>query len=724
MESDSRSLREDLYRVIQHYADLAKLAKKGEVDPISQIGKIVKNTAPYLLLVVRDLLPAIESEELTYSEALYHLLKDARKFSDHQVLVDSRNEIQRIEEGQRIFIYAIKWLDYAANLRPSPQEIDAVARRLQELNEKYKGRYAPPDMDTTSLIPCFFVHQEGEASETTLLRMADLVRRAVLELHHLMVEHEPTKSFFVFSRPTRKEIEDDIMLLAWFLIRCGYVVDRIASGYYKDMLAEFLNEKLLDRLLATKETLDTVQGISNQLYVISCMDFTAFFELRVDYADLEDTQEVNHRIREIRTRKRKGANLLRKLADLVAAYENTPQGRLLRNFILYRYYVSYGDYHGDHRQKDTRSAQAVQVYKPILDRSVLEKKASEDLRETGRCFSSKTREEMSDLLKLLMDSLDNPGKVVGKKVKLLGDISSGAMGKVSIGIFRENIVAIKRVKQGVAATLGDPMALLQYEAALHARVQTPDQHPSVVEYFGLIEQDGEKLLLNGYHPNDNLTQLVERNWQEKYKPPFSTESKISLATFEIIVNQLLDCLKLFKSRGVVHRDLKTDNVLYLVDADENVNQIKVIDFGVALAVGPASEEDIFKGKVVGTFAYMSPEQARGKSVFQSDLYSVGAILTVLLTGKLPLVFPKAKTRQDLVKQIMRIEQEPRPKLTQLNPSLSKNTILEHIAVTVERMLDLDPNRRPDAEEIKDAFDGLFQHIGQDKRNLSIYYHKG
>jgi hypothetical protein len=723
MASDTRSLREDLYRVIQHYADLAKLAKKGEVDPISQIGKIVKSAAPYLLLVIRDLLPSLEREELTYHETLYQLLREARQFSDQQVLIDSRNEMQKIEESQRIFIYAIKWLDSSANLRPSPSDVDAAARKLQELNEKYKNRYAP-DMDTTSLIPCFFVRQEGESPETSLSRMADLVRRAILELHHLMVENEPAKSFFVFSRPTRKEIEDDIMLLAWFLFRCGYTVDRIASGYYKDMLAEFLNEKLLDRLLATTKTLDTVQGISNQLYVISCLDFGSFFELRADYADLDDAHEVARRIKEIKNKNRKGANLLRKLADLSKVYSDASQGRLIQNFLLFRYYASYGDYHGDHRLRDTRSAQAVKVYKPILDRSVLEKKASDDLQETGRCFSSKTREEMSDLLKLIMDSLDNPGKVIGKKVKVLGDISSGAMGKVSIGIFREKIVALKKVKQGVASTLGDPVALLEYEAALHARVQTPDQHPCVVEYYGLVEQDGEKLLLNGYHPNDNLTQLVERNWQEKYKPPFSTESKVSLATFEVIVNQLLDCLRLFQSRGVVHRDLKTDNVLYLVDENENVNRIKVIDFGVALAVGPGAEEDIFKGKVVGTFAYMAPEQARGKSIFQSDLYSVGAILTVLLTGKLPLVFPKAKTRQDLVRQIMRIEQEPRPKLTQLNPWLSKHTILEHIAATVERMLDLDSNRRPDVEEMQEAFNGLFQHIGREKRNMSIYYHKG
>lgn len=238
-----------------------------------------------------------------------------------------------------------------------------------------------------------------------------------------------------------------------------------------------------------------------------------------------------------------------------------------------------------------------------------------------------------------------------------------------------------------------------------------------------MEQNGEKLLMNGYHPNDNLTQLVERNWQEKYKPPFATESKLNLGTMEIVINQLLECLRVFRAKGVVHRDLKTDNVLYMVDENERVNCIKVIDFGVALAVGQGAVADLFRGKVVGTFSYMAPEQARGKSVFQSDLYSVGAIFTVLLTGKLPIVFPRTTSRQELIKQIFRIEREPRPKLTELNPLLKKHTSLEHVAATVESMLDLDPLRRPNPEEVQAAFDGVFQHLGEAKHSISIYYHK-
>ena len=128
---------------------------------------------------------------------------------------------------------------------------------------------------------------------------------------------------------------------------------------------------------------------------------------------------------------------------------------------------------------------------------------------------------MSALIKLIMDSLSIiPEKVSGRKVKVLGDISSGAMGKVSIGIHRNRIVALKKVKTQVPASLGDPVLLLKYEAALHARVQTPEQHPLIVEYYGLIEQDAELLLINGYYPNDNLTDLVEKNWQQKIQAAF------------------------------------------------------------------------------------------------------------------------------------------------------------------------------------------------------------
>ena len=710
-ETAAQALREDLFRVVHHYAELADLAKRGEIDPLGQIGKILKTTAPYLLLVIRDMLPRLERGELTYHEALSVLLNAARDFSNHDLLMEGRNEIQKIEAESRVFIYAVKWLDSRTLVKPTPQEADSIRTKLTVLNEKYRARYASAQNETATMIPYFLPREESESQEVGLARVADLVGRAILELHHLMVEREPAKSFYIFSSHSRKEMEDELMSLAWFLFRCGRSVDRVARGYYKELLAVFLNEKLLDYLIANADSVGTLQGVSTHLYVISLIDFRHFYELSLDYRALEDTVELSRQIKAMKSKKRRGVELLRKAHDLYKLYGSKPQGKLVQTFLLYRYYLSFGDYHGDHRLKDARVGRAIELYKSVLDLEAMEKRAEEGLKNSVHGFSSKTTDEMAALIKLIVGSLSDPGKISGKKVKVLGDISSGAMGKVSIGIHRNRIVALKKVKTQVPASLGDPVLLLKYEAALHARVQTPEQSPLIVEYYGLIEQDAELLLVNGYYPNDNLTDLVEKNWQQKYKPPFVTESKITLATLEIIINQLLGSLRIFRQRGVVHRDLKTDNILYTVDESEKLNRLKIIDFGVALAVGPSPVDDIFKGKVVGTFAYMAPEQARGRSGFQSDLYSVGAILAVLLTGKLPMLFPKTSDRKELMKQLSRIEKEPRSKVMDQNPFLKKNSALEYISLTVDRMLDLDPQRRPSLEEAQAAFDGVFHEVG-------------
>lgn len=723
-ESAAQSLREDLYRVVYHYAELTDLAKKGEIDPLGQISKILKNTAPYLLLVIRDILPRLERGELTYHEALYYLLSAARDFSDHDLLMTGRHEIEKIEAESRVFLYAVKWLDSHSLVKPSIQETDAIKTKLNILNEKYRKRYATPQNETATMIPYFLPREESESTEVGLARVADLVGRAILELHHLMVEREPEKSFFVFPSQSRKDMEDELINLAWFLFRCGYTVDRIARGYYRDLLAVFLNEKILDYLIANADSVDTLQGISTHLYVISLLDCRHFYELSIDYRALEDTVELGRQIRTMKNKKRRGVELIRKAHDLYKLYGSKPQGKLVQNFLLYRYYLSFGDYHGEHKIRDARVGRAIDLYKSILDLAAMEERAEADLKKSMHGFSSKTTDEMSALIKLIMDSLHNPGKVSGRKVKVLGDISSGAMGKVSIGIHRNRIVALKKVKTQVPASLGDPVLLLKYEAALHARVQTPEQHPLIVEYYGLIEQDAELLLINGYYPNDNLTDLVEKNWQQRYKPPFVTESKITLATLEVVINQLLQCLRLFRERGVVHRDLKTDNILYTVDETERLNRLKIIDFGVALAVGASPVDDIFKGKVVGTFAYMAPEQARGRSGFQSDLYSVGAIIAVLISGKLPMLFPKTHDRKELMKQLSRIEKEPRAKMTDQNPFLKKNNALEYISVMVDRMLELDPEKRPSLEEAQAAFNSAFSDLGPQKSSIGIFYHRG
>jgi len=724
MDHAPDDLREDLYRVVHHYAELAQLAKKGAVDPLAQIGSIVNRRYPYLLLVIRDLLPSLERNLLTYQEILFNIIRAGQRFSNQTALINSLQEIEKIESRSRVFIYAAKWVAAEHYRRPSTRETEKIRKTLADLNRKYRERYAPDLEGTATLIPYFIPNTDSQSEEVSLERVADLVRRAVVELHRLMLEYRPQRTWLFFQKDNRGDMEGDVWQLGWFLFRCGFGVDRIASGYYKDLLADFFHEKLLDHLIEAQKTDRTVQGISNHLALISLMDFGNFFEIPADYCELDELKELARHVKMMKSKHRRGAVLLQKLSRLHQVYAAEPPGRLVQRFLEYRYYAAFGDYHGAHRAPDAARERALDLYRPVLDRSAVEKRTSEDLDDKGRFFSSKTREEMSGLIKLILDSLENPDRVKGAKVKILGDISSGAMGKVSIGIFRGRIVALKRVNLELTHSLGDPVALLNYEAAMQARVQTPDQHPYVCEYYGLVEQDSDKLLVTGYHPNDSLTQLVERNWGQKYKPPLGVQSKVNLGTVQVVVDQLLECLRLFREKGLIHRDLKTDNVLYMVDENDMVNRIKVIDFGVAMSVGSGAIEDLFKGKVVGTFSYMAPEQVRGNSSFQSDLYSVGAIIAVLLTGKLPMVFPKAETRQDLAKQILRVEKEPRPRVAHLNPWLQKPSALEQIAAIVDRMLDLDPVVRPTREEAKGVLEEIFEDIGAEKYSTSIFYASG
>ncbi|MFH0825930.1 MAG: protein kinase, partial [Pseudomonadota bacterium] len=549
----------------------------------------------------------------------------------------------------------------------------------------------------------------------------------LLELFHLMVEREPIKTFLVFSKSSknRKEIEEDMMRLAWFLFRSGYTVNRIATGYYKEKAAEFLNDRIMDYLVQNAGASGSTLGLSNHLAIITWIDFRSFFELQSDFCSLEEPDEVNEQIKILKKKKRRGAELLRKLLQLNKVYESKSQSLLASRYLCFRYESSFGSYHGSRRRREALQARAVEVYKPELDGDAVEKQTENELNVSGRSFSSKTREQMAGIVKLIINSLENPRQVRGEKVKVLGDISAGAMGKVSIGIYQDRIVALKTVRTDISHPGADPVGLLEYERAINERVQGGEkQHPYIADYYGTVEQGGERVLINGYFPNDNLTQLVERNWTEKYKPPFSVQSRISFATLEVVAFQLLECLRHFREKGIIHRDLKTDNILYTVDENENVNRIIVIDFGVAVACGSDSVEDFFKGKVVGTFSYMAPEQSRGRTLFQSDLYSVGAILTVLMTGKLPLVFPRTRTRAELAKQILRIEKEPRPKLTEMNPRLLKHSALEHFAAIVEQFLDLDPMRRPTIEEAQSGIKGVLDDLGSAKNGLYVFYHHG
>jgi len=130
---------------------------------------------------------------------------------------------------------------------------------------------------------------------------------------------------------------------------------------------------------------------------------------------------------------------------------------------------------------------------------------------------------------------------------------------------------------------------------------------------------------------------------------FADDGALALPARVALVSQVAEAVHYAHEHGVVHRDLKPSNVL----VDER-GQPKVVDFGVARALGTDSQATQ-TGQLVGTLAYMSPEQASGRGQIdaRSDVYSLGVLAYQLLTGRLPIV----TDTQPLHEAVRRIREE-------------------------------------------------------------------
>jgi serine/threonine protein kinase len=150
------------------------------------------------------------------------------------------------------------------------------------------------------------------------------------------------------------------------------------------------------------------------------------------------------------------------------------------------------------------------------------------------------------------------------------------------------------------------------------------------------------------------------------------------ARLRAALEQVADALAYVHGKGLVHRDLKPSNIMV-----DDARRARLMDFGLVKAVSEADEALTQAGRVVGTYRYMSPEQAQGHRVdCRSDLYSVGVILYELLAGAPPFATRDAVA---LWRQIL----GARPRgLAEVNPGVDPA-----LAALAERLLEKDPARR-------------------------------
>ena len=206
------------------------------------------------------------------------------------------------------------------------------------------------------------------------------------------------------------------------------------------------------------------------------------------------------------------------------------------------------------------------------------------------------------------------------------------------------------------------------------------QHPNIVSIFDRGEVDGTYYIAMQYLQGRSLKDLIDEG--------LSSERSVTL------IRQVLEAARFAHRHGVVHRDLKPQNVI--VDAD---GKATVTDFGIARA---GASEITRAGSVMGTPHYLSPEQAQGFDVTAvSDLYSIGMILYEALTEKVP--FEADSAVAIAMKQVSQAPQRP----SSINPKVSPA-----LDAVVMRALEKEPgNRFQNADAFIAALDAALQDPG-------------
>jgi serine/threonine protein kinase/WD40 repeat protein len=241
---------------------------------------------------------------------------------------------------------------------------------------------------------------------------------------------------------------------------------------------------------------------------------------------------------------------------------------------------------------------------------------------------------------------ERPGTILGP-YKLLHEIGEGGMGTVWMAEQTHPVkrrVALKVIKAGMDSR----QVLARFEAERQALALM--DHPNIAKVLDAGATDaGRPYFVMELVKGQPVTEFCDKN-------RLTTQERLEL--FVAVCNAIQHA----HQKGVIHRDVKPSNVLIALYDGKPVP--KVIDFGVAKAVGdPLTDRTLFTrhGQVVGTFEYMSPEQANLDQLdidTRSDVYALGALLYELLTGTTPL--DKDRLRQAGFAEVLRLIREEEP----------------------------------------------------------------
>ncbi len=290
-----------------------------------------------------------------------------------------------------------------------------------------------------------------------------------------------------------------------------------------------------------------------------------------------------------------------------------------------------------------------------------------------------------------------PGVRLGP-YEIAAQIGVGGMGEV----YQATDTKLKRqvaIKVLPASVVGDTERLARFQR--EAEVLASLNHPNIAAIYGLEEADSTKALVMELVEGPTLVDRI-------------AQGAIPVDEALPIAKQIAEALEAAHEQGIIHRDLKPANIKVRADGT-----VKVLDFGLAKALEPASALGASAGQalsqsptittpamtqagmILGTAAYMSPEQAKGRTVDKrSDVWAFGAVLYEMLTGQ------RAFGGEDIAEtlaDVMRVEPEWETLPEGLSPSLT---------TFLKRCLQKDPKHRlGDIHDLRLALDGAFETDG-------------
>ena len=292
-----------------------------------------------------------------------------------------------------------------------------------------------------------------------------------------------------------------------------------------------------------------------------------------------------------------------------------------------------------------------------------------------------------------------PDRLVAGRYRLVREIGAGGMGAVwhAINETTNRDFAIKFLKPDVAKTRVGLRRFLT-----EAKICGSLQHPNVVEVFDVGTLDGD-----GGEGEPFLVMELLRG--EPLDAVLGRERRLHVPCALGIARAVVDVLATAHAAGVVHRDLKPAN-LFLQRLRDGGIRPKVLDFGISKLEIPNASEHTSVGSVVGSPAYMSPEQAGGQSDIdgRADLWAVGAILYRCLSGRLPFAVKNYNAT------MVAIATTPAPLLAEHAPNLPAD-----LCMLVDRCLSRAREARfADATALLAALDALIAHHGSGTEELT------